>query len=274
MEIVNACRDEPRETDIIREDVYFGSTVSNVKEVVDYRAIWTVYNQFVNTDTKMACGSYGIIHADNINELMSWWQEVNPRPHWLSFVKVHKTNKYDPITQWSSLQAQLDFARAIGVIWGYYKVTTKEEIMEWLSKWYIPYTWSGDIDREATKTSPNNVCVIKKWSPKHIVCSDGWDKNYMFIRNSWSLKSMNLNWEDLVHLFSIYMIVPKVDANIIERGRARMQARASKYETYIVMWPVKRQMRRVAKDAERKIVQGKNCVNIDGQWYEIIKKVS
>jgi len=33
-------------------------------------------------------------------------------------------------------------------------------------------------------------------------------------------------------------------------------------------------MKRVAKDAERKIVDGKYCVLLDGKWYEIVKKVS
>jgi len=32
-------------------------------------------------------------------------------------------------------------------------------------------------------------------------------------------------------------------------------------------------MKRVAKDAERKIVDGKNCVLLDGKRYEIVKKV-
>jgi hypothetical protein len=46
---------------------------------------------------------------------------------------------------------------------------------------------------------------------------------------------MKLRWEDLGELFSIYMIVPKIDANIFERSKARMEARRGLYETYIVM---------------------------------------
>jgi hypothetical protein len=37
---------------------------------------------------------------------------------------------------------------------------------------------------------------------------------------------------------------------------------------------VKKVMKRVAKDAERKMIDGKMCVEIDGKRYEIIKKVS
>ena len=273
MEIPNACRDEPRDTDYIREDVYFGTTASVIRDIVDNRRIWTVYNQFINSDTQMACGSYGIIHADNVNELLSWGKEVNPRWHWLEFVRVHKTPKYDPLVKWSSLQMQMDFAVATGVIWGYYRVHTQDEVKEALSKWYMIYTGSGNIDREATKKSPNNVCVIKPWSPLHIICIIWYDKSYPFIRNSWALKDMNLKREDLDQLFSIYAIVPKIEANIFERSKAKMEARRGLYETYIVRWPVKRLMKRVAKDAERKIVDGKNCVLLDGKRYEIVKKV-
>lgn len=274
MEIVNACRDAPQETDYIRDDVYFWTTTSVIRPIVDHRKVWTVYNQFINDDTKMACGSYGVIHADNVNELLSWGKEVNPRWHRLEFVRIHTTSKYDPLVKWSSLQMQLDFAKATGVIWWYYKVTTAQEIMEGISKNFMWYTGSTNIDREATKSSPDNVCVIKSGSPAHIVCFIGYDADHVYIRNSGALKHMKLKREDITKLFSIYMIVPKIDANIFERSKARMEARRGLYETYIVRWPIKKQMKRVAKDAERKVIEGKECVDIDGKWYEIVKKVS
>jgi len=45
---------------------------------------------------------------------------------------------------------------------------------------------------------------------------------------------MNLKREDLDQLFSIYAIVPKIEANIFERSKAKMEARRGLYETYIV----------------------------------------
>jgi hypothetical protein len=45
-------------------------------------------------------------------------------------------------------------------------------------------TGSSNIDWEATKKSPDNVCVIKKGSPAHIVCFIGYDQDYLYIRNS------------------------------------------------------------------------------------------
>lgn len=269
MEIVDACWDAPRPDEYIREDVYFGSTIQ-VNQIVDYRRRGTVYNQFINEDTKMACWSYGLIHWDNIQEILSGGSESNPRSHWLSFVAAYKTDRYDPIVAWSSLQDQLEFATKVWVIGGFYKVTTKEEIMEWLSKMYIPYTWSGNIDREATKYSPDNVCVIKKWSPKHIVCSDGWDYEYMFIRNSWSLKRMKLRWEDLVHLFSTYMIVPKVDAHIFDRVKAR-RARLKETHEYLFLKSTSILPKWVNKNAERKAIGGKVNILHEWKWYEIVK---
>lgn len=272
MEIPNACWDEPKETDYIREDIYFGTTTPVIREIVDHRRIWTVYNQFINNDTKMACGSYWVIHADNVNELLVWGKEVNPRWHWLEFVRVYKTNKYDPIVKGSKLQDQMDFATNAKVIWGYYRVFTKEEIMEWMSKGFMWYTGSTNINREWTKHSPDNVCVIKSGSPAHIVCFVGYDKDYLYIRNSWALKHMKLKRDDIDQLFSIYMIVPRVEANILARSKARMEERRWLYDTIIVRW-VKKMIKRVAKDAQRKMIDGKECVDIDGSWYEIVKVV-
>ena len=36
---------------------------------------------------------------------------------------------------------------------------------------------------------------------------------------------MKLKRDDLDKLFSIYIVVPKVEANILERAKARMEAR-------------------------------------------------
>lgn len=274
MEIINACRDEPRDTDFIRDDVYFGTTSIIIKPIIDNRKIGTVYNQFVNDDTKMACWSYWVIHADNINELLWGWQEVNPRRHWLEFVKVYKNPDYNPIIKGSKLQDQLDFAKDVEVTGGYYRVFTKEEIQEGMSKWFMWYTGSTNIDREATKSSPDNVCVIKSGSPAHIVCFVGYDKDYVYIRNSGALKHMKLKREDIKYLFSIYIIVPKIEANILERSKARMEARRGLYETYTLIGPLKRVMKRVPKDAKRKIENGKTFVYLNDYWYEVIRKTS
>ena len=270
---INACWDEPKDTDYIRDDVYFGTTTPTIRDIVDHRKIWTVFNQFINNDTKMACGSYGLIHADNVNELLWGWKEVNPRWHRLEFVRVYKNPEYDPIVKGSKLQDQLDFARNTEVTGWYYKVFTQEEIMEWISKGYMWYTGSSNIDREATKKSPDNVCVIKSGSPAHIVCFVGYNKDHIYIRNSWALKHMKLKWEYLDQLFSIYMIVPKIEANIFERAKARMEQRRGLFDTMIVKWVSKKLIKRVAKDAERKIIEWKECIEIDGKWYEIVKVI-
>jgi hypothetical protein len=45
---------------------------------------------------------------------------------------------------------------------------------------------------------------------------------------------MKLKWEYLDQLFSIYMIVPKIEANIFERAKARMEQRRGLFDTMIV----------------------------------------
>lgn len=268
---INACWDEPSDKDFIREDVYFGTTTPTIKPIVDHRHIWTVYNQFINDDTKMACGSYWVIHADNINELLWWGKEVNPRGHWLEFVRAHKTPRYDPIVKGSSLQAQLEFAVKTLVTGGYYKVSTKQEIMEWISKGYMGYTGSSNIDREGTKKSPDNVCVIKSGSPAHIVCFIGYDQEYLYIRNSWALKHMKLKREDIDQLFSIYIIVPKIESNVLQRAKARMEARRGLFDSMIVKSLTQRLLKIAPKDAPRKIIDWKECIEIEWVWYEFVK---
>lgn len=275
MEIPYACRDSPRDTDYIRDDVYFGTTTPVIRDIVDHRKIWTVYNQFINEDTKMACWSYGVIHADNVNELLVWGKEVNPRWHRLEFVRVYKNPGYDPIVKGSSLQDQMDFAKNAKVTGWYYRVYTQQEIMEWLSKGFMWYTGSTFIDREATKKSPDNVCVIKKGSPAHIVCFIWYDQEHVYIRNSGALKHMKLKREDLDKLFSIYMIVPKTESNVLERAKARMEARRWLFDTMIITLPVKKEIKRVDKNAEKKVVDWKDYVLIDWERYQykLVKKI-
>jgi hypothetical protein len=85
---------------------------------------------------------------------------------------------------------------------------------------------------------------------------------------------MKLRREDIDQLFSIYMIVPKIEANIFERAKARMEARRGLYDRYTLRSLGKKFMKRVSKDAERKTIDGKKCILVDGEWYEIIRKVN
>jgi len=45
---------------------------------------------------------------------------------------------------------------------------------------------------------------------------------------------MKLKRDDIDELFSIYMIVPKIETNIFERAKARMEQRRGLFDTMIV----------------------------------------
>lgn len=268
MEIQNACWDAPDDRDYTREDVYFG-TEKTLPKIVDHRRIGTVYNQFVNKDTKMACGSYWVIHADNICELLDGQQEVNPRGHRLEFVRLHKKPWYDPIVKWSSLQDQLNFAEKVWVIWGFYRVKTKEEIMEGMANWCKFYTGSSKVDREATKKSKDNVMVISKW-PWHIVCGEWYDEQYIFIRNSGALQHMRLRREDVWAMFSMYMIVPKTKASILDKVKANIKKKKETMNYYILKWPIVKWPKWILK--EEPLIKENNQLFImyEGKKHEVL----
>jgi hypothetical protein len=59
----------------------------------------------------------------------------------------------------------------------------------------------------------------------------------------------------------------------LQQAKTRQEARRGLFDTVIVRWPVKKYIKRVAKNAERKTIDWKICVELDGKWYEIVKVI-
>ena len=65
---------------------------------------------------------------------------------------------------------------------------------------------------------------------------------------------MKLKREDIDQLFSIYIIVPKIESNVLQRAKARMEARRGLFDSMIVKSLTQRLLKRAPKDAPRKII--------------------
>ena len=237
---VNACRDEPSELDICYEELFWADT--QIPVIVDNRTKATVYSQRVEKDTKMACGSYGMRHIVNLYEWLGWQQEENPVLLWRKFVQVYKTDTYDPVTKWSSIQAQLDFAVKQWIIASYIKLKTVEQMKQSLSKGSFIYTGTSKVDRAATRKNKNVMVVAKTWAG-HIIEIDGYDdqSQLFFVRNSsWRQAGdkwyLYLKYEDIGCLFSMYSVVEKSKTDIRDRIKAKIaeKKKTMVYEVRVV----------------------------------------
>jgi len=228
----DACRDSPSNQDILYSDLMGADEPIKYPERVLRWSANTVYNQGLDKFTKMACGAYGIIHWTNIHNLMdgSTATEIDPKTHWKLFVDAHKTDSYDPVTQGSSLQAQVDFAKKSKHIEGYVKLNkrNKDEYIQNLVNQRCIYTWSSNIDRRKTRDSSDKFAVIWPWAGHIVLIRWYWPKG-LVIRNSYWPNYMDdwdfyLRWEDLWALFSCYALIDAKDS-LLESLKKKIIAR-------------------------------------------------
>lgn len=234
---VQACRDSPKATDYKYADLMWEDI--QIPERV-FRSWPTIQNQGADPITKMACGSYGIVHWTNIhNWLDKSGKQYDAKEYWKKFVEKHKNDEYNPITQGSSLQAQLDFARAKEqkMISGYVRLDkkNKEEYQINLAKKRCVYTWSMHIDRKKTRDSKDKFAVIGKgaW---HIFVIVGYWKKWFVCQNSYWPTYMDdwyfyLYYEDLDALFSCYSMIDYKDYRTMDQWRQLLKERAESKKT-------------------------------------------
>ena len=65
---ISACRDDPSDLDITSDELFGSDSKKTIPLIVDNRPKATVYSQWIEKDTKMACGSYGMRHIANLAE--------------------------------------------------------------------------------------------------------------------------------------------------------------------------------------------------------------
>lgn len=212
----DACRDSPSNQDIMYSDL-MGSEERNLPERVLRWDKNTVFNQWLDPFTKMACGSYWIMHGVNIYNTIDSETEQDPKELRNQFVKAHKTDSYDPVVKGSSLQAQVDFARKQNHIAGYVRINKldKLEYMQNLFEWRLIYTGSSNINWRKTRDSKDKFAVIEKGAG-HIVLIRGYWPKGLVIRNSYWPDYMDdgdfyLRWEDIGALFSCYALIDYKD---------------------------------------------------------------
>lgn len=221
---VNACRDSPQATDYHYGDL-MGEDIAIPERV--FLSWPTIQNQWADPITKMACWSYGIIHWTNIHN-WSEGKQYDAKDYWKSFVKAHKREDYDPITRWSSLQAQLDFSKSKdwGLLSWYVKLDkkNKSEYQINLAKNRCVYTGSSNIDRKKTRDSEDKYAVIGKGAGHIFVIVWYWKKG-LICQNSYWPKYMDnwyfyIHWEDIWALFSCYAMIDKKDYRTMDQWKA------------------------------------------------------
>lgn len=214
----NACRDNPSELDITRDELFWADTVE-LQKAVDHRKRWTVYSQWIYDFTKMACWTYGSRHCTNLQSVLEWWFEHDPAPTWKRFVKAYATPTYDPITQGSSLQNQVDYSQKRWICAWYYVIKKNDETIknmkQAINSHHFILTGTTNCNRAKTKASKDKVMVMTGW-PWHIIAIDWYDddKELFFVKNSsgrWAYDNgyIYLRYADVGKMFSIYAMIPK-----------------------------------------------------------------
>lgn len=239
MEELNACRDDPSELDITKEELFWADT-QDLPKIVDHRNRWTVYSQRVYDFTHMACWMYGSRHVSNLQSVLEWWFEHDPAPTRRKFVRVYKTPSYDPIKKWSSLQDQVDYSQKNWITAWYYVIKKNDEAVknmkQAIASHHFVLTGTTNCSRVKTKASKDKVMVMEWW-PWHIIAVIGYDddKQLFTVRNS-SGRSVYDNWHiylkysDVWKMFSIYAMIPKSRTELELLMRQKV---AKKKENYV-----------------------------------------
>lgn len=244
----DAARDEPSFTDIKAREL-FGDDMVSIKDEVDNRTITPIFNQGTLTETSMWCWSYGLRHLINVCNYHTGGWILDPKFLWKDFVDSHKTNLYDPVEQGSSLQDQLVYAnkKKTYIDW-YYKLPKndvelfKYEAKQAISKWHLLYSGAKTIDRQKTRDSKDKIAIFEKGSA-HIFSIDGYNKDYLYCRNSYGDKAYDkwyfkIQRENAPSLFSVYAVI---DSLTVERKEKIKEIVTNKkkhsiYTTRMVNW--------------------------------------
>lgn len=248
----DACWDTPSDKDILYSELMGAETQKTFPE----RGIWwndnTVYNQWLEPFTKMACGSYWTIHGVNIYNKLDGEYEIDPKDHRALFVKAYKTDSYDPVVKGSSLQNQVDFARKLNHIAGYTRIDKlkKEDYMENLAEWRCILTGSSNINWKKTRDSADKFAVIEKWAG-HIVLIRGYWPKGLVCRNSYWHNYMDdgdfyIRREDIGALFSCYALVDYKDPlfeSLLKRIQAKNKKKAETHWYGVKDWKLWRHLK-------------------------------
>lgn len=231
---VNACWDSPKATDYKYGDL-MGEDIAIPERV--FLSWPKIQNQWADPITRMACGSYGIIHWTNIhNRVSNSGKQYDAKDYRVNkFVPKHKYDGYDPITQGSSIQTQLDFSRQKEqqLLSGYVSVNKKkkEEFQINLTKQRCIYTGSTNINWGKTRDSDDKYAVIGKWAG-HIFIIVGFGRKWRVCQNSYWPDYMDgwyfyIHYEDTEALFSCYAMIDYKDFRTMDQWKAIFKQKQS-----------------------------------------------
>ena len=153
----------------------------------------TIFNQWSQTLTTMACWCYGSTHCINaMNIIESNWlwvnyEQKNPLVYWNEFIKSTPSAQYS----WSSIQDWIAFMKSKWIISWSVRCYTIEEAKSAIDNNRLIYTGSNNWDWNyvklhwvyATKTSSywHLFCLVWYNDQWFIWINSYWDSNWYFI---------------------------------------------------------------------------------------------
>jgi len=148
----------------------------------------TIFNQWLDSKTKMACGIYWMTHIVNaqnkISDAVNKIKNIELKPDIIWKEKVLPANPQAEFV-WTTLQSNLELFRKLNLITWYAKANKKEEIMDALDHQRYIYTGSQTWNWQAVRENKIYELRTDGKIVGHITARFTYDKDYVFGVNSY-----------------------------------------------------------------------------------------
>lgn len=181
----NLILDQPRETDYEYEAVFWA--IEPIKKRMRVPKI-TIWNQWAEVKTRMACWNYAMTHIVNAQNTIS--DAVNKVNHielnpWIIWKEKLLPINPDAEYEWTTIQSNLDLFKSLWLITGFAKVKTKEEIMDALD--HQRYIFTGSQTWDWQNVRDNHIYKVRTdWKIVwHFTAYFTYDKDFVYWVNSY-----------------------------------------------------------------------------------------
>jgi hypothetical protein len=228
MQEINACLDIPDERDFQYELLMW----SNEFQKIDFPKI-TVWNQWLDRKTRMACTRYALWHIVNAQNVINEWVEfLDLYKLWERYLQINPWAE----SEWATLQSALQQAKNEWLIGWFFQVKTETEINDALAKWLFVYTgssnwdWSSVRDSKIYKLRTDGKIVGHAWIiPKEETLLNSYWENNGFAKLPKELYGTT---------FTKYAITPKTkyDLTLIYKNKIMSEIKLESAKKAFELW--------------------------------------
>jgi len=225
-QISNWCIDIPSLSDYEYSDMNFG-VEEDKKELPKF----TIYNQWAELVTRMACVFFSNGMLNNIQNLIEYdgdYKELNPKEFWVEYLKVN------PTAEWfgTSLQAGMDFMKKKWLIAGYAKITN-DKLDSAIDRGTYIETGAYGVDWGTTRETWILTFRADGAGIWHAFMIIKQDKEFYYVANSYGETRGNekgrfkIRKSDIDKLFTRYAIIDKKDqksVNVLNEYKKKVLA--------------------------------------------------